>query len=90
MLNLILAAVGGALLVLAVVLWPAARSRWQQRNDPAPLSRWAGGRLPAWPKGMKGFVPTDREPVGPSLPRVIPPDPGGGEVVEIDRRRGVA
>lgn len=87
----ILCAAGGFALCALVVLWPTIRSRWQQRNDPPGLSRWAGGRMPEWPKGMKGFIPTDREPTGPSLPRVVPPesDDGVGAVVKLDQRRAV-
>lgn len=83
----ILTALGTLTLCALVALYPALRSRWQQRNDPPGLARWAGGRMPAWPKGMTGSVPADREPIGPSMPKVIKADLAGAEVVELDRRR---
>lgn len=70
MINTILVIAGTVLLTLAAVLWPEMYSRWRQRNDPPGLLKWAGGKMPPWPKGMKG-APVDREPVGPSSPRVI-------------------
>ena len=50
------------------------------------LQRWAGGKMPPWPKGLRHGVPDDREPIGPSGPRVIE----AGSVATLRRRKSAA
>jgi hypothetical protein len=84
MFGYISSAAGGFALAALIALWPTLRSRWQQRNDPPPLAKWAGGRMPKC-SGMADC----REPVGPSLPKATVPEPKPGDVLPMPRR-GVA